>query len=219
MNTIRYCFFAVVFLVSTSSEALGVAWHETTRRVATSSSAGGVAVAEYSFRNASDKPVRVSAVKPGCDCVTARADKAMYAPGEPGVIRAEYALGGKKGRQETTILVTTDDAPNHAAVLTLIVTLPEPIRIEPRTLYWRVDESPNEKQFDIVLDGAAKVRLTDVHIANESFTGRLSPRTEPNRFQLTVVPTNTGKLAQATIRLNAIVDGRPEVVVLQAAVK
>lgn len=209
----------LIILTASWLDASAVTWMETAKTAIPMTGVDAIAAAEYSFQNTSGKSVRVLSVQPGCDCVSARADKEVYAAGERGVLRVEYRLAGKEGRQTTTIAVRTDAAPDHPTLLTLVAEIPEPVRVTPRVLFWRLDEPGTEKEFEVVLDGSGKAKVTDLQIANPTFTGRLLAGPSPQRFRLVVAPVRTSELSQATIRLNAIVDGRPEVVVLQAAVK
>jgi len=183
------------------------------------SSGTKTAVAEYSFRNAGPKTVRILSVAPSCDCVTAKADRAAYAPGESGTIRAEFTVGGSEGHNEKSVNVVTDDDPAHPQRLLLTVDLPEPVALRPRAVFWKTGEPAAEKAVEIVLAEPAKAALGDVQCAEATFAARVEPLTERGHYRVQIKPAATDRLAQATIRLNATVEGQSRVYVIYAVVK
>ena len=64
----------------------------------------------FTFTNVGAAPVAIERVKSSCGCTSAKlGDKHVYAPGESGVIQAEFVFGFRKGRQVKTITVQTDE--------------------------------------------------------------------------------------------------------------
>lgn len=198
--------------------AAGLAWLTTSVAVQPIATAA-TAVAEYRFRNTSDQTVTILSVAPSCSCTTAKADKAAYAPGEAGVIRAELALGGREGRQEKSIAVRTDDAPNDPQRLRLTVDIPELLGIHPKQLFWGVGEPGVEKEIELLAPTPELVVIGDVQCAEPTFTARLETLATKGRYRVKIKPTSTAKIAQATIRLSAMVEGQPRVFVLYVAVR
>jgi hypothetical protein len=177
------------------------------------------AVTEFSFRNDTGRPVRILSVMQSCDCVTAKADKTAYAPGERGLIRAEFTVGGSEGRLERFIDVTTDETSGSPHRLRLEIELPEPVTLHPRSVFWRVGETAVEKEIEVVAAEPKTVNVGDVLCTEPAFSVRLLGDAKDGRYRVAIIPASTAKLAQATIRLNATVGGQSRVFVLNAAVK
>jgi hypothetical protein len=178
-----------------------------------------VVSASFPFRNGSRGTQEILSVVPGCDCVAAHAAKRTYAPGERGEVRVEFTIGDRVGRQERKIGVITDDAPGEPRFLTLIVTIPEPVAIQPRFLFWKVGEASEEKSFEIRLLDPGTTTLGAVQCTSPDFAVRLETTGQPGLFRLCARPVTASKPVQVTVRVNAVVADRPEVVVLYLLVK
>jgi hypothetical protein len=196
----------------------GLEW--TTTTVEMKAAAGQtVAEAAFPFRNAGPTTVWIDAVRPDCDCVSARTAKPDYAAGEEGEVRVAFALAGRSGLQEKTVAVTTTDDLKKPVRLTLHVLIAEPVAIAPRSLFWAVGGPADEKAITITLAEPAKTTLGEVQCSSSAFAARLESGDKPGAYRLCLKPADTRQIAQATIRLNVIVAGRPQVFVLWAAVK
>ena len=176
------------------------------------------AVAVFPFRNQGDQLVRIISVDPSCSCMAAEPGKEVYAPGETGEIRVEVALTGYVGRLRRSIAVETDDAASRFVELTLTVDIPEPVVINPRFLFWRVGDRPEQRSLEIVLTEPKKTAFGEIECNNPLFHVQLQP--EPaGRYRLAVQPADVRQPAEATIRLNVTIGGRPQVYVVYVAVK
>lgn len=91
---------------------------------------------EFVFTNKGDKPVRVLTIDSACSCLSASLDKAVYAPGEKGVGKAEFKVSSFTGRHEKTVHVQTDDPAQPEWVIHFALEVPEVVKIEPKTLQW-----------------------------------------------------------------------------------
>ena len=212
------CFILLLAMVAASAQAL--TWESSVHEVTVDGNQESVTTT-FRFRNAGGKPVRIISLRPSCDCLSAntKPPNEVIAQGESGELRVEFALGGRAGRQEKTITVTTDDAPNAPTVLRLIVDIPEPVAISPKFIFWRVGEPAAEQAIEITLADPEKAKLGEVLCPEAAFTARLEPGSSPNKFRVLIRPAGTAKPVQAPIRLSAVVDGQPRVYVLYAAVK
>jgi hypothetical protein len=176
------------------------------------------AVAVFPFRNRGDKPVRIISVDPSCSCMAAEPGKEVYAPGETGEIRVEVALAGYIGRLRRSVAVETDDATGRFAELTLTVDIPEPVVINPRFLFWRVGDQPEEKNLEIVVTEPKKTVLGEIECSSPLFHVRLLPQ-PAGGYRLAVEPADLRQPAEAIIRLHVIIGGRPQVRLVYVAVK
>jgi hypothetical protein len=150
--------------------------------------------------------------------MAAEPGKEVYASGETGEIRVEVALTGYVGRLRRSIAVETDDATSRFVELTLTVDIPEPVVINPRFLFWRVGDRPEQRSLEIVLTEPKKTAFGEIECNNPLFHVQLQP--EPaGRYRLAVQPADVRQPAEATIRLNVTIGGRPQVYVVYVAVK
>lgn len=175
--------------------------------------------AEFRFHNSSPQAVRIVSVKTSCDCLSASTDKESYALGEEGVVHAEFAASGRQGRQEKAITLATDVSSDAPAVLRLVIEMPEPVAVAPRSLSWQVGESTAAKDFELVVADPAATTFGDVLGAKPIFDARVLPADKSGVYRLRVAPASTAEIAQSTIRLNATVNGQSRVFVFHAAVK
>lgn len=79
---------------------------------------------QFSYRNASEKVVRILGVSTSCGCTEASADASEVAPRGAGVLHVLFTIGQRSGPQEKVITVATDDA-KQPVKLVLKVALPE----------------------------------------------------------------------------------------------
>jgi hypothetical protein len=176
------------------------------------------AVAVFPFRNRGDKPVRIISVDSSCSCMAAEPGKEVYAPGETGEIRVEVALTGYVGRLRRSVAVETDDATGRFAELTLTVDIPEPVIINPRFLFWRVGDQPEEKNLEIVVTEPKKTVLGEIECSSPLFHARLLPQ-PAGGYRLAVEPADLRQPAEAIIRLPVTIGGRLQVRLVYVAVK
>src|SRR5215472_750743 len=115
-------------------------------------------VAKYRFTNSGKEPVKIEEVKTSCGCTTAALKKTDYAPGESGEIDAKFTFGGRTGRQEKVIIVSTSQAKEKPIFLRLVVDIEDQIRIQPELVFWRVGEQPEPKKIQITVADNAPVK-------------------------------------------------------------
>jgi hypothetical protein len=176
------------------------------------------AVAVFPFRNTGDKPVRIISLDPSCSCISAEPSKERYAPGETGEVRVVAALTGFVGHLRRSVAVETDDATSRYCELTLTLDIPEPVVISPRFLLWQVGDRPEGKSLEIVLAEPGKTKLGGVECQPPLFSARLTPEHD-GRCRLLVKPADTQWPAEATVRLNVTIAGRPQSYVIYVAVR
>lgn len=125
----------------------GLSWdsHEVTIPPAPGASA---VTAEFHFRNTETTAMTITSVHPACGCTTAKLEKTRYAPGETGVLTVTFTIGDRTGPQRKTIEVQEAGA-KAPDVLTLSVPLPEPMKVSPSALEWKVGETPAAKAIQI----------------------------------------------------------------------
>jgi hypothetical protein len=64
---------------------------------------------EFKFRNTGDSNLEIFELKGSCGCTVPALEKKVYAPGESGQIKVIYNPNNRRGKQHTTVTVTTND--------------------------------------------------------------------------------------------------------------
>jgi hypothetical protein len=75
--------------------------------------------AGFPFKNESDHPVTITAVKTGCECVAVEPSAKTCAAGRKAMVVVTFDVVGRTGQQEQTITVTTDE-PNQPPIRLLL---------------------------------------------------------------------------------------------------
>lgn len=153
----------------------------------------------FSFQNTGAKRVTIQAAKPDCDCTVAELANKIFEPGERGELKVVFNLGGRVGFQEKLIAVTTDDAPDAPAMLTLRVNIPELVDLTPRLLVWAVGEEAKEKAVDILLATAPGMSVAEIRIGAPGIETRLETIRADRQYRLFVKPTSTAAPLRSTV--------------------
>ena len=176
-------------------------------------------VAEFAFRNSGTSPLRFTSLRPSCDCLSVEASNTSFAPGETGTVRVEFTVGGRSGRQEKSVTVTTDDPADKPVTLLLVVEIPEPVAIRPTALFWTKGAVPEEKSFTIKVDDPTHATVTEATCVAPRFIPFLEPTAQVGTDRLRVRVTDSSTPAQATIRISTQLGERPLVSVVTVGIK
>ncbi|HID24543.1 MAG TPA: DUF1573 domain-containing protein, partial [Planctomycetaceae bacterium] len=92
--------------------------------------------AYFSFRNRSDRVVRIKALKPSCGCLSPRLEKREYQPGESGFFFLRVQTANEKpGQKRYECRVLYDDPHPREVVVRFKLVLPErTVTVRPRSL-------------------------------------------------------------------------------------
>ena len=156
-------------------------------------------VAKYRFTNMGAEPVTIEKVQTSCGCTTAGLKKTEYAPGESGEIEAKFTFGGRIGKQEKAILVTTSQSKDKPMVLRLLVDIEDQIRIQPELVLWRVGEQPDSKKIQITVSDGAPVEILSVISDNPSIKAQLSEVKPGKEYEVQITPTDVTRPIGATL--------------------
>lgn len=195
-----------------------LAW-EVTERHFTPNLGQEVIAATFPFRNASDRPVRITSINPGCVCTTATLAKDTYAPGEQGELKVEFTLGERVGRQERLIHLTTDDPAAALATVKLVVEIPEFATVLPRLLFWKIGEAPGTKTAGILLTQPETSQLGAPKSTNSTFAAQLTLTAKPGVYRLEITPSKTTETAHGVIHVPATIQGKSRTLSVFVAVK
>jgi hypothetical protein len=154
----------------------------------------------YEFRNDSAKPVTITSIQTNCHCISAKADKSVYQPGESGQVTAHFVVADRYGFYERTISVASDDVP-AAQHLIARIEVPDLAVITPRSLEWNVGAAPEEQAVEIRAAGDLHIEFTEATSTSLNFTVRLEPVEIGRVYRLHMKPVSTAANANAAVRV------------------
>lgn len=191
----------VFFWVSglTLGWAGGLEWEQTAIEIGAQAADKTVTV-DFSFRNATDHPVEILKIRTSCGCTVADSGKKTYASGEKGIVKAVFTIGGRKGKQEKTILVETSEK-KSSDVLILRVNLPDTLKINKEALHWNIGDPLEPQSFEVSVIEPGTARIVAANSLGDSFQSYLKEIKIGEKFQVIVTPVTTEHPVQGTICL------------------
>ncbi|HVU17492.1 MAG TPA: DUF1573 domain-containing protein [Candidatus Didemnitutus sp.] len=155
---------------------------------------------EFGFHNTGSHAVQIQAVRTGCHCVSARADRDSIEAGGRGRILAHFSVGDRVGLYERTITVTTDESP-EPQYLTVRIDIPEIATVTPRVVDWPIGGAADEKTVEIDAGPGLQVDFTEATATNNAFAITLQPVELGRRYRLVIKPRSTAEHANAAVRI------------------
>jgi hypothetical protein len=190
-------------------QAAGLHFPETLKEVHAPADAKTVP-AEFEFTNRSDKPVTVAKADPTCSCIAVKIKdgKLRYAPGESGLIRAEFDMGNFSGTVDKVVAVWLegDPADKPSVSLTVRVHIPVLVALEPKTLRWDLGGESGPKTIRIEMTHSSPIRVTGVNSSSSHFTQEIKTLEDGKRYELVVTPTETTSPGMAVLRIDTDCD-------------
>lgn len=153
-----------------------------------------VASVEFEFTNKSEKPLTIREYKPSCVCMTLqiKGGKLQYAPGESGVIRAEFDLGGFSGVVDKDALVWLEQDPEAkpSTRLTVRAHIPVLVSLSPKTLTWDLDGAAAPQTIRITTHHDKPIHVTEVKSNGLLFKHELKTIKDGHSYDLIVTPVD-----------------------------
>ena len=176
--------------------------------------------ARFPFTNGGATSVDIRQVQTSCGCTTVALAQRHFEPGQAGEIVAHYAIGNQVGLQKKMILVSITGSPGFTA-LTLVVHIPELVRVRPNFVTWNHDEPNAEKIITIESADPEALPLTNLTVlsSNNAFTADLEPLLEGNRYEISVTPKTTAKQLFATLTIRCHVGAEEKTFLAYASVQ
>lgn len=165
--------------------------------------------AKFGFVNAGSAAVMIESVQSSCGCTVPTLEKKSYAPGERGELLARFLIGDRTGVQEKTIQVLVKGE-RDPAVLTLVVKIPEVLRVVPPILIWEQGEAPDAKTFSLQAQGGQMVRVQKATTTKPEMGVKIETVTEAKEYRVSVTPKNTDQPGMALVTIEALVLDKPK---------
>jgi hypothetical protein len=149
--------------------------------------------ADFEFTNRSDKPVQVKKYDAACSCMAVKIkdSKLRYAPGESGLIRADFAIGNFTGTVDKIVALWIDDDPasKPSVKLTVRVHIPAVVELDPKTLKWELGGKAAPQSIRITMHDDRPIHVTGVMSSSPAFQTELKTLQEGKSYELVVTPT------------------------------
>ena len=155
----------------------------------------------FTFTNKGTKTVKITSVESKCSCISATVDAASYAAGAKGVGTAEFKVGSFVGRHEKFVVVNTDDPDQQEFVVTFVLDVPEVIQIEPRTLQWWLDESPDQKETTVKMVGKDSMKITNVTATRDTVEFSWKEIVPGREYRVSVKPKSTKEVSLGALKI------------------
>lgn len=155
--------------------------------------------ANFSFTNTASNPVEIRNISTSCGCTRAATSKKVYQPGESGMVKVTFAIGGRKGLHEKTILVQTSDPTPE--VLTLRVEISDPVKVDKEMLVWNVGDPLVAQVFEITLL-EPQVMVKGARGVEGKFEARIEEVEAGKTYRVKVTPVTTENAVRGVVRLD-----------------
>jgi hypothetical protein len=162
-------------------------------------------IADFNFKNTSDKPVSIANTDSGCSClgVEVSGGKLSYAPGESGLIRATFEVGNFSGIVDKVIALWLDKDPldQPSQTLTVRVHVPVLVVLEPKTVRWDLNGKPEPQTIGIRMAEGETIRVLSVKSSSPGFSLDLKTLEEGRKYDLVVTPLAMTAPSLAVVRI------------------
>ncbi|WP_411844739.1 DUF1573 domain-containing protein [Roseibacillus persicicus] len=149
--------------------------------------------ADFVFTSCGDSPATIKRYDAPCSCLEAQISdggRLVWAAGEKGTVRGLFKVGNFRGTVDKQISILMEDGTRHD--LTVRMTMPELVKIEPKTLKWEEGGAAETKVFEITINSPDPLKILDVTATNgEKFPYSLKTIEEGKSYRLEVTPTDT----------------------------
>ena len=149
--------------------------------------------ADFAFKSSGKGPAEIKRYDAPCSCLEAQISdggRLKWEEGEEGTVRGLFKVGNFRGTVDKQISVIMVDGTSHD--LTVRMTMPELVKIEPKTLKWAEGAKPEKQSFDITISEEYPLDILGITGTNdEKFPFELETIVEGKHYKLSVTPTDT----------------------------
>lgn len=150
-------------------------------------------VADFVFKATGDEAAVIKRYDAPCSCLEAQISdggRLTWAPDEKGTVRGLFKVGNFRGTIPKQITILMADGKRHE--LTVQMTMPELLKIEPKTLKWAQDGSAEKQCFELSISEDQPLKILEISGTNEEkFPFELETIEEGKRYKLWVTPSDT----------------------------
>jgi hypothetical protein len=165
---------------------------------------GGILRVEFPFKNDGEKTVTISRYDSGCGCLSGKLEgnNKIYAPGEQGVVYMEIDSTNLHGVVEKQLGIWVEgDGDQPAATLSVAITVPDLIKLEPKTLHWNLGEDPVAKTIVVTMNYSEPVRIIGLSGTDPKFTEKFKVIEDGRKYEVEVTPSDTATGCLSNFRI------------------
>lgn len=160
---------------------------------------------DFEFSNRTGKTVKIVKYDAGCSCmaVSVKDGKLDYAPGESGLLRADFEMGNFSGTVDKAIALWLDDDPMEkpSVTLTVRVHIPVLVSIEPKTVKWETTGDATPQSIRITMNHSEPIHVKGVTLTSKAFETELKTIEEGKSYELVVTPMEISTPGLAIMRI------------------
>lgn len=148
---------------------------------------------DFVFENKGKETVTIDRYESTCSCMNVQINnggKLVYAPGEKGVLRANFNMENFSGHVDKNVKLwikgDADDSPTHTLVVG--VNIPVLVEMSPKTVEWVKGDDMSAKTITVTMNHSEPIKLLKATSSNPSFTVEVKTIEEGKKYELLVKP-------------------------------
>lgn len=150
-------------------------------------------ICDFSFENRTDKTVTIANYESTCSCMSVQINhdgKRVYAPGEKGILRANFDMENFTGEVDKQVLLWLEGDPESTPSIRLVVhvVIPTLVDMQPRTLVWEGPGPWQAKTMKVRMQHTEPIRILKASLNNPSFSFSWKELVEGKEYEITVQP-------------------------------
>lgn len=160
--------------------------------------------ATFTLTNNSEFPIRLDRVETSCGCTASIIKSKVVEPGEKGEVIGIFHKGKRSGVSRNTLNLFIEGVDHSVATLSMVVEIPELIRIQPKIIYWKSGEAETPKKVKISYDPKYIDTLGELKYDETKLSvKRVINSNKPNETEFTVLPKTFGASLRDMLRVTA----------------
>ena len=168
--------------------------------------ATGEVVHAFVLRNAGAAPLIITRARSSCGCTTTQLADTSLEPGKTTELGIRFALRGRRGAQQKSVFVDTNDPLTPTFRLEFKGTATMEIDVDPPVVQFGVipAEGSAERQLLVRCNSNMPFHITAVAVNDDAFRARFEPGTNANTYRVTVVNvvTQLAGSVQASLKIS-----------------
>lgn len=195
---------AVALLLLPLTCLAGLKWENDSAEIAVDRPAEKVS-AVFPFRNGIGGATTILDVRASCRCTLVNDLKEVYQSGERGELAVTFVIGDRKGRQDTSIIVTESDGKETShTVLKLRVNLPDTIHLSKEMLTWEIGDPLDAQELQIKIHDPEKTKLAGIRSMSPMFQVEQEVLGAGGEVRVKVRPSSTDKAVSGSLRIDIL---------------
>lgn len=181
-------------------------------------SQGAKAAFSYEFKNGGVDTLRITKVRKGCGCQSAKASRDVIPPGEKGTIDVVFTSRGYSGVVTKTVYVHSNDPEEERVGLVMKGTVNVDLIVTPRAVHFGhvpIGQSKSRKA-QIVLHDLESLELKNIEVSADYVTLTTSDYAEANKkgYEITATLGSDAPLGKIEGEIKIATDSKQQPVIL-----